>query len=133
MPVSYAPPSGVDVFGGTLLRWTFYGPLAPDEWFDVKIKPVGSNDSVFVDWTKATEYALQPWSGWQPGLYQWQIGIIKGFVDENGHKHFSEDTGRNSQTFVIKWQANGGGHSQNGSSAAPGNNSGGGGGTSGGS
>jgi len=134
-PVSYAPPSGVDVFGGTLLRWTYYDSLAPDEWFDVKIKPVGSNNSVFVDWTKSTEYILQPWSGWQPGLYNWQIGIVRGTLDENGNKNFIADTGRDSQAFVIKWQANGGGHSQNGGGAAPGNNggSGGGGTTSGGS
>jgi len=132
-PVSYTPPSGVDVFGGTLLRWTFYGSLAPDEWFDVKIKPVGSNDSVFVDWTKSTEYSLQPWSGWQPGLYNWQIGIVKGTLDENGKKQFIADTGRNSQPFVIKWQANSSGQGQNGSSAAAGNNSSGGGTTSGGS
>lgn len=133
-PVSYAPPSGVDVFGNTLLRWTFYGSLAPDEWFDIKIKPVGSNNSVFVDWTKSTEYALQPWSGWQPGLYNWQIGIVKGFIDENGNKNFIADTGRDSQSFVIKWQASGGEHSQNGSGATPSNNNrGGGGGTSGGS
>jgi len=131
-PVSYAPPSGVDVFGGTLLRWTFYGSLAPDEWFDVKIKPVGSNNSVFVDWTKSTEYALQPWSGWQPGLYNWQIGIVKGTIDANGNKNFIANTGRDSQAFVIKWQANGGGHSGGGSSNTGGGsgNSGGGGGTS---
>ena len=130
-PVSYTPPNGVDVFGGTLLRWTFYGSLAPDEWFDVRIKPVGSNNSVFVDWTKSTEYALQPWSGWQPGLYNWQIGIVKGTLDANGNKHFIADTGRNSQLFVIKWQANGGHNSSAGGGGS--SNTGGGGSTSGGS
>lgn len=134
-PVSYAPPNGVDVFGGTLLRWTHAGPLAPDEWFDVKIKPYGSNDSAFVDWTKATEYTLNSWSGWQPGLYQWQIGIVKGNIDANGTKHFIEDTGRNSELLVIKWQTNGGGHNSSGGTTNTGGGSSGdgGGGTSGGS
>jgi hypothetical protein len=134
-PVSYAPPNGVDVFGGTLLRWTFYGPLAPDEWFDIKIKPFGSNDSVFIDWTKSTEYALQPWSGWQPGLYQWQIGIVRGTIGENGQKYFIEDTSRDSELFVIKWQANSGRHSSSGTTNTGGSNTAGGGGgsTSGGS
>jgi hypothetical protein len=107
-PVSYSPPDGIDVFGNGLLRWEYYGELAPDEWFDVKIKPAGSNDSVFVDWTKEKEYPLAAWSGWQPGLYTWQIGIVKG-TKEGETKHFIEDTGRNSQPFLIKWQSSGGG------------------------
>ena len=85
------------MFGGALLRWTYYGDLAPDEFFDIKIKPVGSNDSVFVDWSKTPEYDLRPWSGWTPGLYTWQIGIIKGYL-EGETKHFIADTGRGQDT-----------------------------------
>jgi hypothetical protein len=96
------------VFGGTLLRWAYYGQLARDEFFDIKIKPVGSNDSVFVDWSKTPEYELHPWSGWTPGLYTWQIGIIKGYR-EGETKHFIAGTGRDSEPFLIKWQAAGGG------------------------
>jgi uncharacterized membrane protein YgcG len=130
LPVSYSPPDGVDVFGGGLLRWEFYGNLAEDEWFDVKIRPVGSNDSVFVDWTKEKEYPLGPWSGWQPGLYTWQIGIVQGYK-EGDTKHFIADTGRNTQPYLIKWQAAGGGGG--GGSTGGGGGGGGGGGNSGGS
>ena len=134
MPVNYSPPDGVDVFGGGLLRWEFFGDLADDEWFDVKIKPVGSQDSVFVDWTKEKQYPLTSWNGWQPGLYTWQIGIVKGYK-EGDTKHFLEDTGRDSQAFVIKWQTAGGGGGGGGGGSAGGGGStgGGGGGTSGGS
>jgi hypothetical protein len=125
-PIAYGPPDGVDVFGGTLLRWNYGGVLAPDEFFDIRIKPYGSNNSAFVEWTKAPEYQLNPWSGWQPGLYTWQIGIIKGTL-EGGNKHFIADTGRASQLLLIKWQA-GGGNGGPGSSGG-----GGGGGKSGGS
>lgn len=125
-PVAYGPPDGVDVFGSTLLRWNYGGALAPDEFFDIRLKPHGSNDSAFVEWTKAPEYHLNPWSGWQPGLYTWQVGIIKGRL-EGGTKHFIADTGRASQPFLIKWQAGGGGGGNGGLSG------GGGGGKSGGS
>ena len=108
LPVSYSPPDGVDVFGNTILRWVYYGQLAQDEYFDIRIKPLGSNDSAFVDWTKSTEYELHPWSGWTPGLYTWQIGIIKGYY-EGESKHFISDTGSASQPFLIKWQGAGGG------------------------
>ena len=124
-PVSYSPPDGVDVFGSTVLRWSYGGTLAEDEFFDIKIKPVGSNDSVFVDWSKTPEYPLQPWSGWQPGLYTWQIGIVKGSL-EGQTKHFVANTGRDSQLFLIKWQAGGGdGSSVGGPSGTGGGRSGG--------
>ena len=127
LPVSYSPPDGVDLFGNTILRWSFGGELAPDEFFDIKIRPVGSNNSVFVDWSKSTEYQLSPWSGWTPGLYTWQIGIVKGYLEGNA-KHFIADTGRDSQPLLIKWQpAGGGGNGGSGSGSA------GGGGASGGS
>lgn len=130
LPVSYSPPDGVDVFGSTILRWTYGGSLAQDEFFDIRIKPVGSNDSVFVDWSKSPEYQLHPWSGWQAGLYTWEIGIIKGYL-EGDTKHFIADTGRASQPFLIKWQAGGGGGG--GGTAGGGGGGGGGGGRSGGS
>jgi hypothetical protein len=128
-PLSYAPPDGVDVFGSTILRWEYFGELAADEFFDIRLKPAGSNDSAFVDWTKATTYELHPWSGWRPGLYTWQIGIVKGHL-EGDTKQFVADTGRASQTFLIKWQAAGGG---GGGGSSGGRSNGGGGGSSGGS
>jgi hypothetical protein len=97
----------VDVFGSTILRWAYYGELAADEYFDIKIKPLGSTNSAFVDWTRATEYELRPWSGWTAGVYTWQIGIIKGYR-EGETKRFIADTGRDSQPSIIKWQAAGG-------------------------
>ncbi len=106
--MSYSPPNGVDVFGSTILRWTYSGLLAADEFFDIRIKPFGSNSSAFVEWSKSTEYELKPWSSWTPGLYTWQIGIIKGSLEGNT-KHFIADTGRASQSFLIKWQGSGGG------------------------
>ena len=127
IPVNYSPPDGIDVFGGGLLRWEFFGNLADDEWFDVKIKPFGSQDSAFVDWTKEKEYPLTGWNGWQPGLYTWQIGIVKGYK-EGDTKHFIEDTGHDSQPFVIKWQTAGGGGGGGGGNTGGGGNSGGGGG-----
>ncbi|MCB0210356.1 MAG: hypothetical protein KDJ52_13550, partial [Anaerolineae bacterium] len=78
LPVNYAPPNEVDVFGNVTLRWAYSGQLAEDEFFDIKIKPFGSENSVFVDWSKTPEYELRPWSGWSPGLYTWQIGIVQG-------------------------------------------------------
>jgi hypothetical protein len=128
LPVSYSPPDGVDVFGGTLLRWEYIGELAEDEWFDIKIRPYGSHDSVFVDWSKSKEYSLGTWPGWTPGLYTWQIGIVKGYK-EGDTKHFVADTGRDSQPFVIKWQTPGGGGGAGGGAVG----GGGGGGASGGS
>jgi hypothetical protein len=125
--VSYSPPDGIDVFGGTHLRWTFYGQLAEDEFFDIKIKPYGSHDSAFVDWSKSPEYELHPWNGWKPGLYTWQIGIVKGYL-EGETKHFLADTGRDSQPFLIKWQAaagGGGGGSNVGGGGGSGGRSGG--------
>lgn len=124
LPVNYAPPNEVDVFGNVVLRWAYSGQLAADEFFDIKIKPVGSENSVFVDWSKTPEYELRPWSGWSPGLYTWQIGIVKGYL-EGETKNFIADTGRDSAKFTIKWQdvGHGGG----------GNGGGGGGGRSGGS
>jgi hypothetical protein len=133
IPVSYSPPDGVDVFGGTVLRWAYHGELVDDEFFDIKIRPMGSHDSIFVDWTKSPEYELRPWSGWTPGLYQWQIGIIKGHLDENGTKHFIADTGRDSELFLIKWQAGGSGSGSGGGSGGGSNGGGGGGNNSGGS
>ncbi|GAB4422429.1 MAG: hypothetical protein Kow0031_00170 [Anaerolineae bacterium] len=134
MPVSYSPPDGVDVFGGTILRWEYFGELAEDEWFDIKIRPYGSNDSAFVDWSKSKEYRLGPWPGWTPGLYTWQIGIVKGTM-QGETKHFEADLGQNSQPFVIKWQPAGSGGGGNSSGGGGGSYSGGGGGggTSGGS
>ncbi len=114
IPVGYSPPDGVDVFGNTILRWTYYGQLAADEWFDIKIKPLGSENSAFVDWTKDSEYELRPWSGWTPGLYTWQIGIVKG-AKEGETKQFIADLGRDSQKSIIKWQALGGGSHGGGS------------------
>ena len=130
VPVNYSPPDGVDVFGNGILRWEYYGQLAEDEWFDIKIKPHGSENSVFVDWTKSKEYPLHAWNGWQPGLYTWQIGIVKGYK-EGDTKHFIADTGRDSQKFIIKWQSAGSG--SGGGNTAGGGSSSGGGGNSGGS
>jgi len=121
---NYSPPDGVDVFGSTVLRWTFGDQLAADEFFDIRIRPYGSNNSAFVAWSKTPEFELHPWSGWQPGLYTWQIGIVKGYL-EGENKHFVADTGRNSQPFLVKWQAAGGG---GGGSAVSGGGGGGGGG-----
>jgi len=126
IPVGYSPPDGADTFGGTILRWEYFGELAPDEFFDIKIKPFGSQNSVFVDWTRSKEYALTPWNGWAPGLYTWQIGIVKGYR-EGETKHFIADTGRDSQPFVIKWQASGGGGGSSGGGAPAGGGGGGGG------
>jgi hypothetical protein len=122
VPIGYSPPDGVDVFGSGILRWEYYGQLAADEWFDIKIKPLGSNDSAFVDWTKEKEYHLLAWSGWQPGLYTWQIGIVKGYKTGDT-KEFIADTGRDSQPFIIKWQA--AGHGGGGAGTSGGTSSGG--------
>jgi uncharacterized membrane protein YgcG len=130
-PVGFSPPDGVDVFGNTVLRWIYEVELAEDEWFDIKIKPVGSENSAFVDWTKAKEYELRPWSGWTPGLYTWQIGIVKGYK-EGETKNFIADTGLDSDKAIIKWQALGnsgggaGGGSHGGGSGGGGGNSSGG-------
>lgn len=106
VPLNYAPPNEVDVAGNVMLRWDYPGLLAEDEYFDIKIKPHGSENSAFVDWSKTPEYELRPWSGWTPGLYTWQIGIIKGQL-EGETKHFIADTGRDSAKFVMKWHAAG--------------------------
>ncbi len=125
IPASYSPPDGVDVFGSTVLRWHYPGQLAADEYFDIKIKPFGQEESVFVDWSKSNEYTLHSWSGWQPGLYTWQIGIVKGYLDGDT-KHFIADTGRDSQPAVIKWQTGGQGGGNGGGGGYGGGNGGGG-------
>ncbi|MCB0193301.1 MAG: hypothetical protein KDJ65_15250 [Anaerolineae bacterium] len=125
LPVNYAPPNEVDVFGNVTLRWAYSGQLAEDEFFDIKIKPFGSEASVFVDWSKTPEYELRPWSGWSPGLYTWQIGIVKGYK-EGETKNFIADTGRDSAKFIIKWQDVGhGGGGNSGGGGASGGRSGG--------
>jgi uncharacterized membrane protein YgcG len=134
-PITYSPPDEVDVFGNVILRWEYYGELAEDEFFDIKIKPAGSQNSAFVDWSKARSYELRPWSGWTPGLYTWQIGIVKGYL-EGESKHFIADTGRDSAPLVIKWQqagGSGGNSGGNGGNSGSSGNSGGGGNNSGGS
>lgn len=123
VPFNYSPPDGVDVFGNVVLRWEFMGELAEDEFFDIKIRPLGSNDSVFVDWSKSPEYTLRPWNGWTPGLYTWQIGIIKGTL-EGETKHFNADTGRDSEPLLIKWQAAGGGGGGGGAAGGGGSSGG---------
>jgi len=128
--VIYNPPNGVDVAGNVVLRWEFQGQLAEDEYFDIRIKPEGSNNSAFVDWTKSPEYVLSPWSGWQAGSYTWQIGIVKGYK-EGETKNFIGDTGRDSATFLLKWHTISGGGRSNGGGGSTGG--GGGGGSSGGS
>jgi uncharacterized membrane protein YgcG len=136
IPITYSPPDGVDVFGKVILRWEYYGELAEDEFFDIKIKPAGSQNSAFVDWSKTRSYELRAWSGWTPGLYTWQIGIVKGYL-EGESKHFIADTGRDSAPLVIKWQQAGGGGGNSGGggggNSGNGGNSGGGGNSSGGS
>ena len=128
-PIGFSPPDGVDVFGNTVLRWIYEVELAEDEWFDIKIKPLGSENSAFVDWTKAKAYELRPWHGWTPGLYTWQIGIVKGYK-EGETKNFIADTGLDSDKAIIKWQALGnsggsGGSHAGGSGGGGGNSSGG--------
>ena len=78
----------------------------------------------FVDWTKEKQYHLSAWSGWQPGLYTWQIGIVKGYKTEDT-KQFIADTGRDSQPFLIKWQAAGSGGGSTGGGGGGGAPSGG--------
>ena len=78
-----------------------------------------------MDWSKTPEYELRPWNGWTPGLYTWQIGIIKGQL-EGETKHFIADTGRDSEPFLIKWQAAGGGGGGGGGSSSGGGGGGGG-------
>lgn len=131
VPVSYSPPNGVDVFGSAILRWAYTGQLAADEFFDIRLKPAGSNDLAFVAWSKTPVYELHPWSGWQPGLYTWEIGIIKGAL-EGDAKHFIADTGRASKPMLIKWQAGGGGNGGGGGNITAGGGNTGGGSTGGG-
>ncbi len=54
-----------------LLKWQWSRALEPDEWFDVQIRPEGQPDSVFVDWSKTTEYELSKtkWTTCQAGAY----------------------------------------------------------------
>ncbi len=93
---------------------------------------MGSENSAFVDWTRVPEYQLNSWSGWTPGLYTWQIGIVRGYK-EGDTKHLIADTGRDSPKFIIKWQAAGHGGGGGGSSVSGGGGNNGGGSSSGGS
>ena len=117
--MSYAPPDNVDIAGNIVLRWEYAGGLAEDEFFDIKIRPYGNPNSAFVDWSKSNSYELHPWSGWTSGLYTWQIGIVKGYL-EGDTKHFIADTGRDSTPLGIKWHAVGGGGNGGGNSGGNG-------------
>lgn len=90
-PTSYSPPQlieppdGMTIMGGlTRFAWTWEGTLGPDEYFDLKIRPLGDPNSVFVDWSKEPVYILD--ARIVPLLeenktYIWTIQILRGHYD----------------------------------------------------
>jgi hypothetical protein len=107
-PIVSPPSDGFTVGGKIILCWTYNGELTEDEYFDIRVKPKDSNDSVFTAWTKEKRYELNPWSSWSENDYILQIGIIKGYY-EGEKEHFISDTGRDSESLLIKWRKDSGG------------------------
>jgi hypothetical protein len=77
----------------TRFEWEWEGKLAPDEYFDLKIRPIDDpkGKSVFVDWTKETSYSFNPMLDPKPPLeggkrYLWSIQVLQGYYDNNGNK-----------------------------------------------
>ena len=82
-PIIVDPAIGTVVEEGReiLLHWGFNGILAPDEYFDIKIKPDGQTRSAYVGWEKGLSHNLV--ANLAPGRYYWSVQVLKGYYKNN--------------------------------------------------
>ena len=81
-PVLEAPADGVSLLGTDfVLRWSWPGQLAEDQYFDVRVWREGE-PHYGIAWAKQPEYPIKGYiRDHGPGTYFWQIAVIRG---ENG-------------------------------------------------
>ncbi len=109
-PQLLEPGDGHRFSGGSLLlKWQWSETLGPDQYFDVQIRPEGQPESVFVDWSKTTEYELSKakWTTWKAGTYVWRVEVIRGHY-EGEQKVFEGSLGLTSESRLFYWDEGGG-------------------------
>jgi hypothetical protein len=78
------PPDGMTIVGGlTRFAWTWESTLGPDEYFDLKIRPLGDPNSAFVAWSKEPDYILDARTAQleETKIYVWTIQVLRGHYD----------------------------------------------------
>lgn len=106
-PELLEPPDG-QIFATPFifLKWRWEDELAPDEYFDIQIRPEGQGESVFVDWSRQPYYKLSRWAGWKSGRYTWKIAIVRGHM-EGKWKVLDQYLGFESEQRVFRWDRGG--------------------------
>ncbi len=84
------------------LKWQWDDELAPDEYFDIQLRPAGQGESVFVDWSRQPYYELSRWAGWKAGRYTWTIAIVRGHLEER-RKVIDQYLGLESEQRTFRW------------------------------
>ncbi|MCB9100465.1 MAG: tetratricopeptide repeat protein [Anaerolineales bacterium] len=94
----YPSPQPINPSDGTFIsqgpvrfEWEWPDILAPNEYFDLKIRPIDSPNSIYFDWTKETFYIFNPVTDPIPPLeggkkYVWSVQVLEGHYDESGNK-----------------------------------------------
>ncbi|MEM7345419.1 MAG: hypothetical protein AAF485_14355, partial [Chloroflexota bacterium] len=82
-PVIVKPVAGLVVEEGleAFLHWSWNGVLASDEYFDIKIRPEGQTNSVYVAWEAGTGHTFQ--ASLSPGRYYWSVQVVQGYYKNN--------------------------------------------------
>jgi hypothetical protein len=90
------------VGGLTRFAWTWEGTLGPDEYFDLKIRPLGDPSSVFAYWSKEPVYILDANIAHleETKTYVWTIQVLRGHYDGK-EKVFETYLSPESEGFVI--------------------------------
>jgi uncharacterized protein YraI len=111
-PATYSEPKlrwpphqhGTDQPDEVVLRWEWpqpnqCGPLAPDEYFDVRVWTDGQPHSG-IAWTKACEYSLKGFLTSKPAqTFQWVVAVIRG---QDGK--WEADLSSESEAWSLSWR-----------------------------
>lgn len=78
LPILLEPGDGVIIEEGRqiLLKWAWPGSLGPNEYFDIKFKPDGQDESAHIIWEKDQEHEFT--ANLPPGRYYWSVQVLKG-------------------------------------------------------
>ncbi len=82
-PIILEPGDGITIeeTRNTLMRWEWPNELAENQHFDIKIKPEGGDESIYVTWVD--EPTLDWWANLPPGRYFWSVQVIQGYYENN--------------------------------------------------
>ena len=80
-----------------ILKWTWDGKLAPNEYFDVRVWKEGEPHKG-IAWEKNTEHHIDL-ASWPPGKYYWGIAVIRG---KNGR--WEKDLSPESEAQAFYWR-----------------------------